>query len=387
MTKPALTTKKPRKQHTPEFRQEALKLAERIGVAAAARELSLYESQLYNWRSKQQNQRSSSEREQEMSSEIARLKRQLAERDEELAILQNGRDILRETPKIKYVFIEKHQAEFSIKAMCRVLQVARSGWYVWHQRRHQINRRQQFRLVCDNVVREAFSDAKQRYGAPRLTDELRAQGYRFNVKTVAASLRRQGLQAKASRKFSPVSYREHSLPASENLLKQDFYASGPNQKWVGDITYLRTGEGWLYLAVVIDLWSRSVIGWSMSSRMTAQLASDALQMTLWRRKRPEKVIVHTDRGGQYCSTDYQSLLKRHNLRGSMSARGCCYDNACAESFFHTLKVECIHGEDFVSREIMRAAVFNYIECDYNRWSRHSACGGLSPEQFENQNLA
>ncbi|EAB6708909.1 IS3 family transposase [Salmonella enterica subsp. enterica] len=387
MTKPASTTKKPRKQHTPEFRQEALKLAERIGVAAAARELNLYESQLYNWRSKQQNQLSSSEREQEMSAEIARLKRQLAERDEELAILQKGRDILREAPEMKYVFIEKHQAEFNIKAKCRVLQIARSGWYVWHQRRHQINRRQRFRLVCDNVVREAFSDAKQRYGAPRLTDELRAQGYQFNVKTVAASLRRQGLRAKASRRFRPVSYRKHDLPVSENLLKQDFYASGPNQKWVGDITYLRTGEGWLYLAVVIDLWSRSVIGWSMSSRMTAQLACDALQMALWRRKCPENVIVHTDRGGQYCSTDYQSLLKRHNLRGSMSARGCCYDNACAESFLHTLKVECIHGEDFVSREIMRTAVFNYSECDYNRWRRHSACGGLSPEQFENQNLA
>ena len=267
---------------------------------------------------------------------------------------------------MKYVFIEKHQAEFSIKAMCRVLQVTRSGWYIWHQRRYQVNRRQQFRLVCDNVVREAFSDTKQCYGAPRLTDELRAQAYRFNVKTVAASLRRQGLRAKASRKFSPVSYREHGLPVSENLLKQDFYASGPNQKWVGDITYLHTGEGWLYLAVVIDLWSRSVIGWSMSSRMTAQLACDALQMALWRRKRPGNVILHTDRGGQYCSTNYQSLLKRHNLRGSMSAIGCCYDNACAESFFHTLKVECIHGEDFVSREIMRTAVFNYIECDYNR---------------------
>jgi putative transposase len=125
----------------------------------------------------------------------------------------------------------------------------------------------------------------------------------------------------------------------------------------------------------------------MSSRMTAQLACDVLQMALWRRKRSENIIVHSDRGGQYCSMDYQSLLKRHNLRGSMSARGCCYDNACAESVFHTLKVECIHGEDFASREIMRTAVFNYIECDYNRWRRHSACGGLSPEQFENQNLA
>lgn len=166
---------------------------------------------------------------------------------------------------MKYVFIENHRAEFSIKAMCGVLRVARSGWYVWRLRRHQPNRRQQFSLVCDAAVRQAFCDAKQRYGSPRLADEL--PGY--NIKTISASLRRQGLRAKAARKFSPVRYREHGLPVSENLLKQDFYASGPNQKWAGDITYLRTDEGWLYLAVVIDLWSRAVIGWSMSPRMTA----------------------------------------------------------------------------------------------------------------------
>ena len=284
---------------------------------------------------------------------------------------------------MKYVFIEKHRAEFSVKAMCRVLRIARSGWYDWLKRRHQPSSRQQFRLICDEAVGKAFTEAKQRYGAPRLADELPE----YNIKTIAASLRRQGLRAKASRKFSPISYREHGLPVSENLLKQNFSASGPNQKWAGDITYLRTDEGWLYLAVVIDLWSRAVIGWSMAPRMTAQLACDALQMALWRRKRPENVIVHTDRGGQYCSADYQALLKRYNLRGSMSARGCCYDNACAESFFHSLKVECIHGERFIRREIMRTTVFNYIECDYNRWRRHSACGGLSPEQFENQNLA
>ena len=169
-----------------------------------------------------------------------------------------------------------------------------------------------------------------------------------NIKTIAASLRRQGLRAKASRKFSPVSYREHGLPVSENVLKQDFIASGPNQKWAGDITYLHY-----------------------------------IQMALWQRKRPKNVIVHTDRGGQYCSADYQALLKRH----SQHAKGCCYDNACAESFFHSLKVECIYGERFTDREMMRRTVFNYIECDYNRWRRHSACGGLSPEQFENENLA
>lgn len=205
MTKSISTSKKPRKQHTPEFRSEALKLAERIGVAAAARELSLYESQLYNWRSKQQSQTISSERESEQAAEIARLKRQLAERDEELAILQNGRDILREAPEMKYVFIEKHRAEFSVKAMCRVFQVARNGWYVWRSRRHQVNSRQRFRLVCDDAVSKAFNNAKQWYGAPRLSDELPD----YNVKTIAASLRRQGLRAKAARKFSPVSYLCH----------------------------------------------------------------------------------------------------------------------------------------------------------------------------------
>lgn len=153
---------------------------------------------------------------------------------------------------MKYVFIEKHQAEFNIKAMCRVLQIARSGWYVWHQRRHQINQRQRFRLVCDNVVREAFSDAKQRYGAPRLTDELRAQGYQFNVKTVAASLRRQGLRAKASRRFRPVSYRKHDLPVSENLLKQDFTpAARIRSGWVTSRIFalVKAGFIWPWLSI------------------------------------------------------------------------------------------------------------------------------------------
>ncbi|WP_407719944.1 IS3 family transposase [Pluralibacter gergoviae] len=387
MTKSATVTKKPRKQYSPEYRSEALKLAERIGVAAAARELSLYESQLYAWRSKIQQQKTSSERENELAAENARLKRQLAEQAGELAIPPKGRDILRKAPEMKYVFIEKHQAEFSIKAMCRVLRVARSGWYARRNRRVQPGTRQQFRQQCDRVVSQAFHQAKQRYGAPRITDELREQGLRYNIKTVATSLKRQGLRARAARKFNPVSYKAHNLPVFDNLLKQDFTACAPNQKWVQDITYIRTDEGWLYLAVVIDLWSRAVIGWSMSSRMTAELVCDALQMALWRRKRPMNVIAHSDRGGQYCSADYHALLMQHGLRGSMSAKGCCYDNACAESFFHSLKVECIHGECLISRDDMRTVVFNYIECDYNRWLRQSACGGLSPEQFEKKNLA
>lgn len=227
--------------------------------------------------------------------------------------------------------------------MCWVLKVARSGRYAWQARRSSLSPRVIFRGQCDAVVSGAFHQAKQCYGSPRLTDALREQGFTYNVKTVAASLKRQGLRAITARRFSPVSYSKHSLPVFDNLLAQDFSANAPDEKWVQGITYLRIDEGWLYLAVVIDLWSRAVIGWSMSSRMTAQLVCDALQ-----------IAVMTMR------------VRKASL--------------------HSLKVECIHGERFISREEMRTTVFNYIECDYNRWRRHCACGGLSPEQFENQNL-
>lgn len=172
-----------------------------------------------------------------------------------------------------------------------------------------------------------------------------------------------------------------------NLLQQDFNADAPNQKWVGDITYLWTDEGWLYLAVMLDLYSRKVVGWAMSERMTAALVCDALRMALWRRKMPAGVIVHSDRGSQYCSHDYQRLIATNKLQCSMSAKGNCYDNACAESFFHSLKVEMIHGERFVTRAAMKEAVFEYIEVDYNRTRRHSANGYISPEAFEAQNVA
>jgi transposase InsO family protein len=208
-----------------------------------------------------------------------------------------------------------------------------------------------------------------------------------NRKTVAASLRRQGLRAKAARKFKATTNSRHSLPVAPNLLQQNFTATAPNQKWVGDITYLSTGEGWLYLAVVIDLYSRRVIGWAMSERMTAALVCDALQMALWRRKHPSGAIVHSDRGSQYCSADYQRLLSEHDLTCSMSAKGNCYDNACAETFFHSLKVEAIHGEHFPTRESMRHQVFEYIELDYNRQRRHSAIGFMSPEAFESREVA
>ncbi|EJF9968640.1 IS3 family transposase, partial [Vibrio parahaemolyticus] len=190
-----------------------------------------------------------------------------------------------------------------------------------------------------------------------------------------------------ARKFKCTTDSKHKMPVAPNLLAQDFNATAPNQKWAGDITYLATSEGWLYLAVIIDLYSRQVIGWSMDTRMTATLVCDALSMALFRRGFPEEVIVHSDRGSQYCSKDYQDLITAYNLKQSMSRKGNCWDNTCVESFFHSMKVEAIQYEPIMTRDEMRQTVFEYIEVDYNRTRRHSALGYLSPVNFEQQNVA
>lgn len=285
------------------------------------------------------------------------------------------------------MFMEEHQAVFAVSAMSRVFGVSRSGFYAWRQRQSELSSRRKQRDRLDAAVKDAFESRKGRYGAPRLVVDLVDSGHRHDRKTIAKSLRRQGLRAKAAKKFKATTNSKHNLPVAPNLLQQDFSANAPNQKYVGDITYLWTDEGWLYLAVVIDLYSRLVVGWAMSERMTAQLACDALKMAMWRRRNPTDVIVHSDRGSQYCSGAYQRLIKDHGLLCSMSAKGNCYDNACAESFFHSLKVEAIHGERFANREEMRQAVFEYIEVDYNRTRRHSANGFISPAAFEAQQVA
>ena len=288
---------------------------------------------------------------------------------------------------MKYAFIDQHRQAFSIQRMCAFLGVARRGYYAWRLRGGVPSPRRRRQALTDQRVAQSFEQGKGRSGAPRLTHDLNDAGVAICLNTVAASLHRQNLRAKAARKFKATTNSRHGLPVAPNLLEQDFSAPAPNQKWVGDITYLATGEGWLYLAVLIDLYSRKVIGWAMSERMTADLVGDALQMALWSRKMPKGVIVHSDRGSQYCSSLYQSLLTRHDLRCSMSAKGNCYDNACAESFFHSLKVEAIHGERLTTRETMRRQVFEYIELDYNRQRRHSAIGMISPEAFEARMIA
>ncbi len=276
--------------------------------------------------------------------------------------------------------MKTHEGEFAVRLMCRALCVSPSGYYAWRDRRP--SPQAQRREALDANVREAFQAERGRSGAPRLSRRL-AMGRR----QVAESLRRQGLRAKAARQYKATTNSSHSLPVAENRLKQNFAAQGPDQVWCADITYISTGEGWLYLAVVLDLYSRKIVGWSMSDRMTATLVCDALRMALFRRHKPRGVIMHTDRGSQYCSREHRALLDEYGLTASMSAKGNCYDNAAMESWNHSLKVEAIHGEPLATRELAREHVFDYIEVYYNRTRLHSTLGYLSPEAFELSHVA
>ena len=285
---------------------------------------------------------------------------------------------------MKYGFIKQHSGEFSIRAMCRYFSVSSSGYYDW------LGAKPSTRLVKQQQrnehVKVLFEKYKSRYGAPRIHRELQTQfSHRCNVKTVANALRNLGLCAKAARKFKATTNSKHSLPVAPNLLEQCFKTHEPNRVWVGDITYLNTDEGWLYLAIVLDLFSRKVVGWSMNATMTKQLVSDALRAALaTRHNRHDELIFHSDRGAQYCSKQFSALLNSNGIRASMSGKGNCYDNACAESFFHSMKVEAIHGMRFATREQMKQTVFEYIEVDYNRQRLHSSLGYLSPCEFESQ---
>lgn len=281
----------------------------------------------------------------------------------------------------------EHQHCFSVKRMAMVLRVSRSGYYDWCKNRSKLSNRalkQQFR---DMKIRELFDNSKGRYGATRIQKDLIEDGSPTAIKTISDSMRRQKLVPKAAKKFKVTTDSDHQLPIADNLLDRDFSADAPNQKWVQDITYLWTSEGWLYLAVVIDLYSRAVVGWSMNERMNASLVTDSLTMAMFRRGMPKGVIIHSDRGSQYCSYAYRDLAREHDFKISMSRKGNCWDNAVAESFFHSLKVEAVHFEPVMTRTEMRQAVFEYIDVDYNRKRRHSSIGYTSPFNFELKNIA
>jgi len=260
--------------------------------------------------------------------------------------------------------------------------IERSGYYAWLKRKP--SKRAQSNEALDKKIISIFTAHKSRYGAQRITDELHSAGEICSKNRVAKRMRHLKLRAKAKRKFKVTTDSKHNLPVAPNVLNRDFSATAPNQKWAGDISYVWTDEGWMYLAIVIDLYSRAVIGWSIQSTMSRKLVCDALMMALWRRGFPHKVLFHSDRGSQYCSHDYQNLLKAYGFTCSMSRKGNCWDNAVSESFFHSLKTELIYSERYATREIAKQSIFQYIEGYYNRVRRHSAIGSISPEMFENK---
>jgi putative transposase len=282
---------------------------------------------------------------------------------------------------VKFAFIRNQSQAFPVESLCRVLGVTRSGYYAWLQRTPSA--RQQRAEQLTEQIRAAHGRSRQTYGAPRVHQELTAQGVRCSQNTVAKLMRRHGIRAKTCRKFRVCTTdSRHGHPLAPNKLNQQFQRPAPNQAWAADITYIPTGEGWLYLAAVIDLCSRRIVGWATADHLRAELAGAALQSAVQQRRPGGNVLHHSDRGVQYACDQYQELLSRHRLEPSMSRTGNCYDNAVMESFFGTLKTELVHHEAYATREQARQSLFEYIEVFYNRQRRHSALGYKSPYEFE-----
>jgi len=282
---------------------------------------------------------------------------------------------------VKFAFIAEHLSEFEVQACCQALEVSRSGYYAWIAR--PPSAQAQRRLELSEKINAAHAENRQVYGSPRICQALLSQGVAVCRNTVAKLMKQQGIRAKTKRKFVPrTTDSNHSQPIAGNLLDRQFQAERPDQKWAADITYIPTGEGWLYLAGVIDLCTRKIVGWSMADHMRSDLVADALRMAIGRRRPAEGLLHHSDRGVQYASDDYLYLLQSHGMQVSMSGKGDCWDNAMMESFWATLKSELVNHQQYATRQEARRSIFQYIELFYNRKRLHSSLGYLSPEAFE-----
>jgi len=282
---------------------------------------------------------------------------------------------------VRFAFVRDHQGEFPADLLCEVLGVSRSGYYAWRDRPPSPGA---VRREClAGQIREAHGEARSVYGSPRVHRELVARGIACCENTVAKLMREHGIRSKARRRFvAKTTDSRHGNPVAENVLAREFYPDQPDTAWAADITYVPTAEGWLYLAVVIDLCSRKVVGWATADHLRADLTVGALRMALTHRGPACGLLHHSDRGVQYTSAAYRSLLAEHGIEPSMSRKGNCWDNAVAESFFSTPKRELTHHERYAGHEEARRSLFEYIEVFYNRRRRHSTLGYRSPAEFE-----
>ncbi len=284
---------------------------------------------------------------------------------------------------MSFRFIRDHAGRWPVRLMCRVLDVSASGYYAWRSRPESA-RSEANRKLLDHV-RRLHAEHHGRYGSPRMHAALRAEGRTASRGRVERLMRRHGIRALAGRRFKPCTTdSRHNLPIAPNRLQQTFVAAAPNRVWLADITYIATGEGWLYLAALLDLATRKIVGWSMRDHMRTELPLAALMMAAQRQRSAEGLICHSDRGSQYASEAYAKQLTTMKAKSSMSRKACCYDNAPMESFFHTLKVELVHQQRWPTREHARRDLFAYIEGYYNRRRIHSALGYRTPDQAEQQ---
>ena len=283
---------------------------------------------------------------------------------------------------MRFAFVEEHRRRWPVAVMCRVLRVARSGYYQWLTREPSARHKRRQELLAK--IRVAHAQNRELYGSPRVHRALLAGGETVSRNTVAKLMRGAKIRAKTRRRYVPrTTDSRHAKPVAANVLGRDFTAPAPNRKWLADITYVPTGEGWLYMAGVLDCFSRRLVGWAMADHMETDLVSEALVMALeHRRPARDQVLHHSDRGVQYASDAYQHLLSSNEITVSMSGRGDCYDNAMMESFWATLKTELVHQQHYATREQAKAAIFEYVEVFYNRKRLHSSLGYVSPESFE-----
>ena len=280
---------------------------------------------------------------------------------------------------MKFRFIEDHRGEFQVGLMCQELKVSRSGYYAWRGR--PPSKREMANRELKEKIQAAFAESHETYGSPRICRTLRSQGLTVGVNRVARLMRSDGLRAKQARHFRSTTRRNKKDSVAPNLLQRDFHAERPNEKWLADITYIATREGWLYLAAVLDLFNRQIVGWAMADQMTSELTKRAVQMAI-REQRPGRGLIHhSDQGSQYTDRSYQELLKEHGLLVSMNGVGTWYDNAPMESFFATLKNERVHHAVYRTRDEARVDLFYYIEGWYNRWRLHSSLGYQSPVAY------
>jgi putative transposase len=283
---------------------------------------------------------------------------------------------------VRYTFVKEHRRRWRVGVMCRVLKVSRSGFYAWQRRKPSHRALREAELI--EKIRKVHEQSRGLYGYPRAHRALLIDGEVVSRNTVARLMRKAKIRGKTRKRYVPrTTDSRHHKPVADNLLNRDFAAAAANRKWLADITYVPTQEGWLYLAAVLDIFSRRVVGWSMADHMEVDLVADALQMALQhRRPAGGDLLHHSDRGSQYASDDYQGLLKRHGIMVSMSGKGDCYDNAMMESFWATLKCELVHQQRYATREQARQSIFEYVEVFYNRKRLHSSLGYVSPDSFE-----